>query len=89
MSTLLSLLVICINIYTVITTVNGFELHWFALTVISILGVCYILFCIYLVLHMTISMGGTWPLKYQFVRDYIAEPSIDVSLGVHPISYSR
>lgn len=88
MATLLSLLVICINIYTVITTVMEFHLHWVYLTLISLLGVCYILFCIYLVIHMSISMGNTRLLRYEFVHKYVMGP-VDASLGVHPVSYSR
>ncbi|XP_066257784.1 protein Malvolio-like [Euwallacea similis] len=88
MSTLLSLLVICINIYTVITTVFEFDLHWLSLTIISILGICYIFFCIYLVIHMSISMGNTWLLKYDFVNTYIADETAESNLGVYPISYS-
>ncbi|KAL1502825.1 hypothetical protein ABEB36_007912 [Hypothenemus hampei] len=88
MATLLSVLVICINIYTVITTVLEFDLHWFPLTLISLLGVCYIIFCLYLVIHMSISMGSTRLLEYEFVKKYVCGPEVDSSLGVYPISYS-
>ncbi|CAG9770852.1 unnamed protein product [Ceutorhynchus assimilis] len=87
MATTLGLTVICINIFTVITTVMEFDLHWFSYTLIAMLGVCYVLFCIYLVIHMTVSMGGTRLLRYDFVNNYVVGP-VDANLGVNPISYS-
>lgn len=89
MATLLSLVVICINTYTVITTLKEFSLHWVSLTGIGILGVCYLLFCVYLVIHMSISMGSTRLMQYDLVRKYIIGSSQDANLGVSPISYSR
>ncbi|XP_048521595.1 protein Malvolio isoform X2 [Dendroctonus ponderosae] len=88
MATLLSLVVICINTYTVIATVKEFSLHWLSLTGIGVLGVCYLLFCVYLVVHMSISMGSTRLLQYDLVRKYVIGTSQDANLGVSPISYS-
>ena len=27
---------------------------------ISVFGICYLAFCVYLILHVIVSMGGTW-----------------------------
>ncbi|XP_076253827.1 protein Malvolio-like isoform X1 [Rhynchophorus ferrugineus] len=74
MSVLLSLVVIAINIYFVVSTVNEFNLNWFWLALVIFLGILYILFCTYLVIHMAVSMGDTRLLRYNFVEKYIMGP---------------
>lgn len=87
-SILLSIVVIAINTYFVINTVNELELHWFPLLVVILVGIFYLLFCVYLVIHMAISMGNTRLLRYGFVSKYVMGP-IDSSLDINPMSYSR
>lgn len=64
-STALSVLVIGINIYFVFDTVKEVldkdkENSVQILVGVSIYGVLYLLFCLYLVIHMAISMGATF-----------------------------
>lgn len=87
-ATLLSVLVIGINTYFVVETVNELHLHWFALTIVVIVGIIYLLFCAYLVIHMAVSMGYTGLLQYRFVRKYVMGP-VDANMSVNPITYSR
>lgn len=87
-SILLSVVVIGINTYFVVETVNELHLHWFALLIVVIIGICYLIFCAYLVIHMAISMGNTELLRYSLVKKYIMGP-IDSQLSVNPVSYSR
>jgi NRAMP (natural resistance-associated macrophage protein)-like metal ion transporter len=86
-SILLSVVVIAINTYFVVETMNSLHLHWFALVIVVVIGVCYLIFCAYLVVHMAISMGNTNLLRYGLVKKYIMGP-IDSQLSVNPISYS-
>lgn len=87
-SIILSIVVITINTYFVVNTVNEHNLHWFFLLVIIIVGIFYLLFCFYLVVHMAISMGNTSLLRYHFVNKYIMGP-VDMTLNIEPISYTR
>ncbi|XP_030754879.1 protein Malvolio-like isoform X2 [Sitophilus oryzae] len=87
MSIALSIVVISINIYFVVSTVNEFSLSWFWLTVVILVGIFYILFCIYLVVHMAISMGHTRLMRYNFVEKYVMGP-VDATLAVCPTGYS-
>ncbi|KAJ8928893.1 hypothetical protein NQ314_018464 [Rhamnusium bicolor] len=86
-SILLSIVVIAINTYFVINTVNSLELHWFPLLLVVIAGIMYLLFCAYLVIHMAIAMGSTHLLRYNLVNKYVAGP-LDTTLDICPISYS-
>ncbi|XP_018565976.1 protein Malvolio isoform X2 [Anoplophora glabripennis] len=86
-SILLSIVVIAINTYFVVNTVNELELHWFPLLVVILVGILYLLFCAYLVVHMAISMGNTRLLRYGFVNKYVMGP-IDSALDISPISYA-
>lgn len=88
-SILLSVVVIGINTYFVIETVKALELEWFALTGVAIVGVFYLLFCTYLVIHMAVSMGNRNLLNYSFVNKYIMSPITESEMSVNPISYSR
>lgn len=87
-ATLLSVVVIAINTYFVVETVHNLHLHWFALTVVVLVGIVYLMFCAYLVVHMAVSMGYTKLLRYRFVTRYVIGP-VDANLSVNPISYSR
>lgn len=86
-SILLSIVVIGINTYFVINTVNELNLHWFPITIIVIVGIMYLIFCAYLVVHMVISMGNTSLLRYGFVKKYVMGP-VDATLDISPISYA-
>ncbi|XP_076256276.1 protein Malvolio-like [Rhynchophorus ferrugineus] len=80
MSITLSIVVIAINFYLVVGTVKSSQMHWAILGSIGFITVFYFLFCIYLVIHMIICMGGTWFLKFAFIRRYVAPPSISYDL---------
>lgn len=57
--------VVTINIYFVIITVEeSVPKHWAILLLIAVYAIMYIVFCIYLVIHMAISMGATSLNKY-------------------------
>ena len=60
-ASILSAVVIGINIYFVMsfveTSLPESPLVYFGL---SIFGVCYLAFCLYLTLHVMVSMGVTW-----------------------------
>ncbi|KAJ8951148.1 hypothetical protein NQ318_021592 [Aromia moschata] len=86
-SILLSIMVIAINTYFVVNTVNELELHWFPLLLVVIVGIFYLVFCAYLVIHMAISMGNTSLLRYSLVQRYVVGP-VDSTLDISPISYS-
>ncbi|RZC14257.1 Malvolio, partial [Asbolus verrucosus] len=86
-SILLSILVITINTYFVVQTMKDLHLQWYALLVVIIIGICYLIFCAYLVIHMAISMGNTNLLRYRLVTKYVVGP-VDSQLSVNPISYS-
>lgn len=88
-ATILSVVVIAINTYFVIATVNEFDLGTFSLFVIVLFGILYLLFCAYLVIHMAISMGNRSMMKYEFVKKYIYT-NIDCELSPTTVlNYSR
>ncbi|KAL3270632.1 hypothetical protein HHI36_021164 [Cryptolaemus montrouzieri] len=84
---LLSIVVIGINTFFVTQTVQDLSLAWPWLVLVCIIGVLYLLFCIYLVLHMAVSMGWDSLLKYDFVNNFVIGP-VNSSLSVQPINYS-
>ncbi|XP_017884561.1 protein Malvolio isoform X2 [Ceratina calcarata] len=89
-ATLLSAAVISINIYFVINTVKeDLPHHWAVLLAISIYSILYLLFCLYLTIHMAVSMGATWLGEHWFVRHYIGVP-VSTTLGLsNPAIYAR
>ncbi|XP_076759914.1 solute carrier family member malvolio isoform X2 [Xylocopa sonorina] len=88
-ATALSALVITINIYFVIDTVQkDLPHHWAVILAISIYSILYLLFCLYLVIHMSVSMGATFLGDYRFVRQYIGTP-VNTTLGLsNPAIYA-
>ncbi|CAL7950973.1 unnamed protein product [Xylocopa violacea] len=88
-ATTLSAVVITINIYFVINTVQeDLPHHWAVILAISIYSILYLLFCLYLVIHMSVSMGATFLADYSFVREYIGTP-INTTLGLsNPAIYA-
>lgn len=88
-ATLLSIVVISINTYFVINTVTEAGFTWGPLVLVSIFGVCYLLFCIYLAIHMAVSMGNSWLARMPFVQKYVMG-SVDTRYNMeNPVSYSR
>ncbi|CAG9815191.1 unnamed protein product [Phaedon cochleariae] len=87
-SILLSIVVIGINTYFVVNTMNELDLHWFSLLLVIVVGIFYLLFCLYLVVHLIVSIGNTRLLRYDFVNKYVIGP-VDATLDISPISYSR
>lgn len=85
----LSAVVITINTYFIVSTVNSFNLGWYALTLVVIIGMLYLLFCFYLAIHMAVSMGATSLTRFRFVNKYIYGPVNQGRLTTDPISYSR
>lgn len=84
---LLSIVVILINTYFVSTTVHDLQLGGFSLTVIAILAILYLIFCIYLVIHMAVSMGNQSLTRYDFVKKYVLSAQ-DMTLASNPTNYS-
>lgn len=63
-ATLLSAVVIAINIYFVKDTVEQeFPDHWSVYLGITLYAIFYLGFCLYLVLHMAIAMGANFLTK--------------------------
>lgn len=89
-ATLLSIVVISINTYFVINTVNEAEFTVGPLIAVGIFGVLYLLFCIYLAIHMTVSMGNSWLASMPFVQKYVMGAETDSPFNLeNPVSYSR
>ncbi|XP_019875752.1 protein Malvolio-like isoform X2 [Aethina tumida] len=87
-SLLLSLFVIGVNTYVVIDLLNHSHIPWYTVALVVAVGVLYLIFCAYLIIHMAVSMGSSSLLRYDFVSKYIMGP-IDATLQVDPVSYSR
>ncbi|XP_011503447.1 PREDICTED: protein Malvolio [Ceratosolen solmsi marchali] len=93
-ATALSLVVISINVYFVSETVselvqNDPTYRHIIIPIIVIFAVLYLFFCLYLVIHMCISMGATSLSKFPFIEKYVGGP-IEASFGLtNPVIYSR
>ncbi|XP_050309342.1 protein Malvolio-like isoform X2 [Anthonomus grandis grandis] len=85
-SILLTLLVIIVNIYTVIALVLDSDLSWTWLTFLSSIGMAYVFFCMYLVFHMSVSMGNTLLMRYAFINKYVMGP-VDLNLSIRRESH--
>lgn len=57
-ATIISALVITINIYFVIDTVQDIPQNWAIWLGIAIFAILYLAFCIYLIIHMAVNMGA-------------------------------
>ncbi|KAF5304209.1 hypothetical protein FQR65_LT08016 [Abscondita terminalis] len=86
---ILSLVVIMINTYFVVSTVESLSLNWYGLVLVAIVGVLYLFFCLYLAVHMAISMGATFLTRYQFINRYVCGPTAEGQLTNDPVTYSR
>ncbi|XP_043508608.1 protein Malvolio isoform X3 [Frieseomelitta varia] len=89
-ATALSVVVIIINIYFVVNTVQeDLPHHWLIICGIVIYSISYLLFCFYLTIHMAVSMGATSLGDHWFVRKYIGTP-VNTTLGLsNPALYAR
>ncbi|XP_050490066.1 protein Malvolio isoform X1 [Bombus huntii] len=89
-ATALSAVVIAINIYFVINTVqDDLPHHWAVIVAITIYSILYLLFCLYLTIHMAVSMGATSLGDHWFVKRYIGSP-VSTTLGLsNPAIYAR
>ncbi|XP_066593497.1 protein Malvolio [Prorops nasuta] len=93
-ATLLSLTVIVINIYFVISTVqehlnNSVPYYWLILLVIIMFSIWYILFCFYLLIHMAVNMGATFLTNNALVAKYVVGP-VNTNFGLtNPAAYAR
>lgn len=89
MATLLSLVVIGINTYFVINQVTEADLSWGPMTLISIFGACYLLFCFYLVIHMAVSMGNRTLARQPLVQKFVMGANVNGTNLENPMSYQR
>ncbi|XP_076241211.1 solute carrier family member malvolio isoform X2 [Calliopsis andreniformis] len=89
-ATALSVIVIAINIYFVFNTVQeDLPHHWAVILAISVYSILYLLFCLYLVIHVAVSMGATSLGSHPFVNKYIGSP-VSTTLGLsNPTLYAR
>ncbi|KAL5273077.1 SLC11A1 family protein [Megaselia abdita] len=79
-SILLAVVVIAINIYFVVVQVMTASLNDGWVTLISIGGVLYLLFNLYLVIHMAATMGNKKLMNSRWVQKYVL--TNDRSIGV-------
>ncbi|KAK5638670.1 hypothetical protein RI129_012965 [Pyrocoelia pectoralis] len=77
MAILTSAGIIGINTYFVISTIIGAHMSWYYLVLVSLVGIVYMMFCIYLGVHMVIFMGAKNLMNYSFINKYVWGPSID------------
>nr|CAD7258783.1 unnamed protein product [Timema shepardi] len=70
-----SLLVISINIYLVYDTVTSSlnSSDWLPITAVIIVGILYMLFCAYLILHLAVNLG--FFSSNQVINRYVRSPS--------------
>lgn len=87
-ATLLSMVVISINTFFVVETVGSLHLGWAAFTAVVIVAILYLLFCVYLVIHMAVSLGTTSLTQYDFVGKYVLGDE-QRRFTNDPVSYSR
>nr|XP_022906167.1 protein Malvolio-like isoform X1 [Onthophagus taurus] len=87
-ATLLSVVVIGVNTYTVINTVGNLPLNWALLVLIISFGILYLLFCVYLMIHMAVSMGAERLLRYNSVKRFVMVQE-DTQSIISPHGYSN
>ncbi|XP_043667661.1 protein Malvolio isoform X1 [Vespula pensylvanica] len=88
-ATIISALVITINIYFVIDTVQDIPQNWAIWLGIAIFAILYLAFCIYLIIHMAVNMGAGTVSNHWFVTKYICGP-VDTNFGLsNPAIYAR
>lgn len=74
----LAVLVIGVNIYFVFQYVVGLNITaWYFITGIIVVAVAYLLFCLYLIVDLVISMGGDHLATFPFVQRLFSPPALD------------
>lgn len=81
-SILLSLVIIAINIYFVYNTVDELELSAGLIAAVIVYGVLYLLFCVYLGIHLAVSMGNQTLAKIGFVQKYVMVSDSKLSINI-------
>uniref|UniRef100_A0A336LKU0 CSON013689 protein n=1 Tax=Culicoides sonorensis TaxID=179676 RepID=A0A336LKU0_CULSO len=85
-SIVLSILVITINLYFVTNTVISLNFNGFWITTIILFAIAYVLFNIYLVIHMAVGMGNVRLASHPLVRKFVIPPQSEFD---SPSSYAR
>jgi len=89
-SILLSVVVIGINIFFVMSRVQDADLSAGWISLVVIFAIAYIAFNVYLVIHMCCSIGSTWFTQFSFVRKYVLKnPGSLMDAAGNTNSYSR
>lgn len=70
-SVLLSIVVILVNIFFVYNTVDEWELEGGAIAAIGVGAVLYLVFCVYLAIHLAAAMGNKTLRESKFVQKYV------------------
>ncbi|XP_044740836.1 protein Malvolio [Chrysoperla carnea] len=89
-SVALSLVVIGINTYFVLSNILQGEdsIEWYWMVPAFVFGFLYLLFCIYLAIHMAASMGNQRLIQSEIVGKYVLGP-VDARFACdNPITYS-
>lgn len=68
---LLSLVVIGINIFFVYNTVDELEISEGLLAIVIIYGILYLVFCVYLGIHLAVSMGNQALSNMPLIQKYV------------------
>ncbi|KAK9874628.1 hypothetical protein WA026_005456 [Henosepilachna vigintioctopunctata] len=70
-SLVLGVIVVGINVFFVVTKLQELELQLIFIILIIILAVLYLLFVVYLTIHLYISFGNTSLEDYPFIQKYV------------------
>jgi hypothetical protein len=74
----LAVLVIGVNIYFVFQYVVGLNITaWYFITGIIVVGVAYLLLCLYLIVDMIITMGGERLATFPIVQSLFSPPVLN------------
>ncbi|XP_039275337.1 protein Malvolio isoform X1 [Nilaparvata lugens] len=87
----ISAIVIAIDIYFVADSISHLSENWLIVTLIGIYSVIYLLMCIYLTIHMTVSMSSSERFSNNhLITKYISvDPLVDYHLDQDNVSNSR
>lgn len=87
-SIILTFLVIAINVTFVVDQVNDAELSAGYVSLVVIFSIAYIIFNLYLIIHMSASMGSRLS-NVSAVRKYVLSPQTSFTIGNVNSSYAR
>ncbi|XP_076257520.1 protein Malvolio-like [Rhynchophorus ferrugineus] len=79
-SVFLGAIIIAINIFFVVSTIQGWDLNVWVLLPIYLLSILYFVFTIYIVFHMYISFGGKQLENAKWVQRYVMK-TLDPKAG--------